>query len=61
MTDEPGFYCLPLSADIDTVAGVREAIPPPECGSVSDEFCDMVCASLGLFAQSMKLQTDCVE
>lgn len=47
MSDEPGsFYCLPLTAKVETVAGVREAIPPAECSDMSDEFCDLVWLSL---------------
>jgi hypothetical protein len=45
MKDEPGsFYCLPTTAEVDTAAGVREAIPPQECSVVSSTICDMVCS-----------------
>lgn len=41
MIDEPGsYFCLPLSAQINTLAAVQTALPPPECADVSSAHCD---------------------
>lgn len=43
MIDEPGsYFCLPLSAQINTLAAVQTALPPPECADVSSAHCDKV-------------------
>ena len=52
MIDEPGsYFCLPLSAQINTLAAVQTALPPAECADVSSAHCDKVSFSVSTLSQ----------